>query len=115
MTQPQALEHLKLLVQPNLDPKLQVSELQDCLNQSRKMDSAGKAPVDTGWIPTWDLNYAAMLAWQMKMAKAASYFGFKDNEQQFNPQQVFAQCEKMATLYRNKISGTVEIPVPTYT
>lgn len=61
------------------------------------------------WAPTWDLNYAAELAWEQKAAKAAGRFDFTTDGQTFRRAQVLANCERMAARFRRKRAGSAPI------
>lgn len=108
------LEELKMMTAPQADPKLTAPELQSCLDRSRVVDKNGKSPSETGWIPTYNLDYAAALAWETKAAKASEYFGFKADEQQFSPEKIYDHCQQMARKYRNRLSGSIDFEPKKY-
>lgn len=49
------------------------------------------------WSPTYDVAWAAARAWRMKAAKVANQFTFSADGQQFNRDQIMANCLQMAT------------------
>lgn len=51
-------------------PALTPGQVQDAIDQSRVVDSDGRAPVDPGWVPTWNGYYVAALLMDMKAAQA---------------------------------------------
>lgn len=61
----------------------------------------------TMWGPTWDLDLAAMLAWERKAQKVAGRFDFTTDGQTFNRRQVYGHCVTMADRYRRRLSGTI--------
>jgi len=67
--------------------------------------------VDAGseWAPTWDLDYAAELGWEMKAGKAAGRFDFTTDGQTFRRGQVITHCNEMAARYRRKRFGSAPI------
>lgn len=50
-------------------PTLTGQQVQDALNASRIVDSEDRAPVDPGYVPTWNGYYAAALLLDMKAAQ----------------------------------------------
>ncbi len=63
----------------------------------------------SGWAPTWDLDYAAELGWQMKAGRAAGRFDFTTDGQTFRRGQVITHCQQMAASFRRKRAGSAPI------
>lgn len=61
----------------------------------------------TKWTPTWDLNAAAALGWQIKAGKASSRFNFASDGQNFQRAQTFDHCRQMERSFRRKVSSGV--------
>ncbi len=58
----------------------------------------------TAWAPTWNLDLAAMYAWERKAAVASSRYTFTTDGQQFQRAQVAASCLSMADRFRRRLS-----------
>lgn len=58
----------------------------------------------TAWAPTYNLDLAAMFAWEAKAAVASSRYTFTTDGQQFQRAQVAATCMAMADRYRRRLS-----------
>lgn len=56
------------------------------------------------WTPTYDLNYAASLAWELKAAIAATRISFTSEGARFDRDQYIANCQAMRAMYVNKIA-----------
>ena len=78
----------------------------DAADRTRTIDDGGVVWADNGtmWAPTWNLNLAAMLAWERKAAIASSRYTFTTDGQQFQRAQVAASCLAMADRYRRRLS-----------
>jgi hypothetical protein len=61
------------------------------------------------WKPTWDLNAAAARGWELKAGKAAGRFDFGTDGQTFQRSQIIAQCNRMAGIYRRKITASAPV------
>lgn len=59
------------------------------------------------WTPTYDLNYAAYLAWGLKAAKAASRISFSTEGASFQRQQYIANCFAMQRQYGARLNYSV--------
>ena len=51
-------------------PTLTPEQVQAAIDASRVVDSEGRAPVDAGWVPTWNGYYAAALLMDQKAVQA---------------------------------------------
>lgn len=58
------------------------------------------------WAPTWDLDAAAAMGWELKAGKAAGRFDFTTDGQTFRRGQIIDHCQKMAATYRRRVSGS---------
>lgn len=64
-----ATEWLIEVVQPDTAPALSASAIDDVLDVSQVVDAEGRAPVDPGYVPTWNLFYAAALLLEQKAGR----------------------------------------------
>lgn len=107
MDHDQAKAKLSRMVAATEDPILDDDALEELLTGALITDPQGRLPNETGYIETWDLNFAAASGWDEKAGKASGRFGFSEDSQTFNRQQVFDHCERMARRYR---SGAQLVP-----
>lgn len=70
-------------------------------------DADGRAPTDTGWVGTWDLNAAAAEGWRMKAGKVAGDFNFSADNASYSKADVLAHCLEMETKYAALSHGTM--------
>ncbi len=63
-------------------------ELDLLVQASRAVDSAGLAPTDAGWVPTFDVEEAVLAGLRLKLLKAAPNFAFSTDGQTFQRHQV---------------------------
>jgi hypothetical protein len=71
MDRTEALTALTDMVQASTPPTLTDDQLNGFLDASRVVDTDGRAPVDAGYVETFDLDYAAALAFETKADHAA--------------------------------------------
>ena len=103
------LDQLKLITAWDDKPELTEDELTKLLAGAALADSNGKAPADTGWIETYDLNSAASAAWLIKAARAAATTEVEGTDPAVVTSKVFDNCRAMARIYAAKRAATVVI------
>ena len=113
MTEAAAAIEIALLSAASKSPKLSDEQLQYCVRKCRRVDARGRTSVNTLtgiadplWIPTFDTTYGTMLAWQMKVGNASAMHDVKDAGLEMSREQVVTNCERMAALWKSKISGS---------
>ncbi len=109
MTEAEAQARLERMTAASSVPTLDAAEISDLLAMSRTVDSAGLAPSDANWTPTYELNRGAAEGWRWKAAKAAGDYDFKTDGQDFSRSQVLDHCERMAAMYARRIHGTITV------
>lgn len=77
------------------------------LDSYASQDNDGRAPSDTGWVGTWDLNAAAAEGWRMKAGKVAGDFNFSADNASYSKADVLAHCLEMETKYASLCHGTM--------
>lgn len=61
-----ATEWLEQMIQPGTTPVLPPGSVEQALDASQVVDADGRAPVDDGYVPTFNVNYAAALLLEQK-------------------------------------------------
>lgn len=64
-----AIAWLEEAVQPGTAPTLSPEATEAALDMSKVVDSEGRAPVDDGYVPTFNVNYAAALLLEQKAGR----------------------------------------------
>lgn len=59
------------------------------------------------WDGTWDLNRAAAEGWRIKAGLVSNRHSFGSNQGNYNPEQLFEHCMRMAEHYGNKSFGSI--------
>lgn len=90
-------------------PELRAEELDWCLRRARRPDPAGCTPDMAEYVGTYDMNYAALLAWRLKAGKCANFHGVTTQGRNFNAGEVHAHCMAMIAEYRRSLNGTVTV------
>lgn len=97
----------------DLEPSLQLYEVEAIVERSARPDGEGNAPGTDGWTATYDLNAATAMAWERKAAMVAtSKFDVTVDGQTLRRSQVYEHCMAEAKRYRSRIVGTVRRDVP---
>ncbi len=105
-----ARELLAATVQQTIEPVLTDTELDLALALMATVDSAGLAPKDVGYVPTYSasrLPVAAARCWQMKAGKCVNKVFFMADGSSFSAGQMFDHCMQMAELARKEIIGSI--------
>lgn len=92
----------------DLPPLINV-ELDGCLIRARRPDPCGCVAGDPGYVGTYDMNYAAFLAWHLKAGKCANFHATTTQGRVFQAGEVFAHCQAMMAEYRRFLNGTLLI------
>jgi hypothetical protein len=102
----QAWTRLKAMTAADSAPVLSPDEIELLLTMHRLADAAGVAPGAEGWVPTWDLNRAALEGWRWKAGKAAGSFDFQADGASYNRSQILEHCERMIAQYRRRANSS---------
>ena len=86
------IDKLTTLVAADDLPTLSVTELQGIVDRSGG-----------------DLNYAASLGWELKMAKSATMIDFSADGATFNRKQFIEHAQIMRDMYMNRVGVTLKV------
>lgn len=121
LTEEEARERIARMTAAAYEPVLDEGELDDLIALAKRPDVDDRDPEDDGWVPTWDLNFAAAEGWGYKAAKVAGDFDYTDDAGNYRRQQVFEMCAAREKHYRSRAIGslpisrntpTEELPIP---
>jgi hypothetical protein len=68
----------------------------------------------TGYVTTYDLNWAAAKLWETKAARCVDCVGGSAGGSGFAFDEIFAHCREMAAYYRRGVNSTVRMPAVEY-
>lgn len=91
----------------DVDPKLTAQDVDDLLEDHARVDAEGRLPDHDEWEPTYDLNMAAAAGWDLKAALCAHQVGFSADGASFHLEQLRANAEAQAELYRKRAAGAI--------
>ena len=109
LTEEEALERITRMTAATYEPLLADAELADLVALAKRPDADGALPDATGWIPTWDLNFAAAEGWSWKASKAATDFDYSDDAGSYSRKQVYDMCADREKYYRSRALGSLPI------
>lgn len=110
-----ALNLLTVHTQATVDPVLSAAELGVLLDDMAGVDAEGRAPSETGWVPTYEraaLPSVVVLGWEMKAAKAAPEVTYAADGAQFSNSDVYAHCLAQADRWRRRVIVSIPAAVP---
>lgn len=105
MTETAAAEELAVRVDATSWPTLSSGELVTIVRRARRVDPDGNLISDAGYRFTCDLDWAEMVAWQMKAARAVTAVDFTADGSSMSRSQIGEQCRQMAALAAQRVSG----------
>lgn len=105
MTEDQARARLERMVAAGTFPELDTDEITDLLDQARQPDSAGRAPTDDAWEPTFELYRAAAEGWRWKAGKVAPDYSFGIDDQTSHQSDIHKHCLAQVTMYAALADG----------
>lgn len=104
-----AKTQLSHMTAATLEPVLSDDDLNALLALAAIPDHVGLIVTDVGWVPTYDLNYAAAEGWRWKAAKAASSYAFVMDGDNPTASWLHVRCKNMADAYSRKIVTSVPV------
>lgn len=106
----EARSYIALRLQPDVDPVITASELDQLLEVAATADADGRVPTDDGWIPTYDVvgcHRAIVDGFEVKIAKAAGRVDFTADTQSFKRSQLLDRLESQRDLHARRINVSV--------
>lgn len=101
-------EKLKKITAWNVEPLLTDTEIDELLLQGAVADKEGNGPASEDWVPTYDLNSAAVAGWLIKAGRAASTTETEPDSVNVTSR-VFANCLRMSRVYSSKRASSVSV------
>jgi hypothetical protein len=105
MTEAEARARLQRMIAATEEPILATTDIDDLVAQAKRPDSAGLAPSDPSWTPTWNLDSAAAEGWLWKAGKASPNYSFGIDASRDMQSDVFAHCMTMHEHYKQSSSS----------
>lgn len=106
----EAQARLEIMVAADSAPTLSETEIGYLLTMCKLADSAGRAPDNDDWDPTWDLNRGAAEGWRWKAGKIAGDFNFSEAGGSYHLSDAVQHCQQMADRYRRRIISNPVLP-----
>jgi len=97
MTEAEARARIISFCDAEREPVLSSADVDILVAISKSADKYGLLPTDTGWTPTWNINYATAQGWLLKATKLPDRYLFMSGGKMFSRNQFFEHC---MVLYR---------------
>jgi hypothetical protein len=108
-TEPQIRELIEKFTQADREPTLSQVEIDDLVQRSKRQDSAKRPPTDADWEPTWNINAAVALAWELKAGAVATDFDIRSADQDLKRSQMQAMCLKQADRWKARVTESPQL------
>lgn len=96
----------------NVAPVISDATLDDLIRGCRRPDLMGRSPSDVMWIPTFDIAYAEVRGWDLKLALLSSGYDFSADGSKFSLSQAFDQAKTMRAMAAKRCTYAVKSPKP---
>lgn len=106
----EARAYIALRLQPDVDPVITASELDQLLEVAAVPDADGRAPTDPDWSPSYDIdgcNRAIVDGYDVKIAKAAGRVDFTADTQSFRRSQLLDRLEAQRAKFARRVNVSV--------
>ncbi len=101
-----ARDFLVLRTAADLEPVVTNANVETFLNECKLADSAGRAPTDAAWVPTWDLDLAEAMIYERKAALISQQVTFERDGSKFDlTDRVNGYKERAEKARRRRIGG----------
>jgi hypothetical protein len=110
MNEIEAKARIAELVAMNDEPQLASHDLDRLTELAARKDEYGRARGEAGWVPTWNIPYAAAKGWELKSTRLTTKFMFMSGGKMFSRNQMFEHCMQMARHFRGQ-QGIGSIPL----
>lgn len=107
--EPDVRARFERMVSASTDPVLSSDDVDQLLVLARRADPDGRAPSDSGWIPTYDLRAAAAEGWRWKAGMVSDRFGYSADGEKVDRQQLLEHCLEMAKTYAKGSTGVTSL------
>ena len=108
-TEPQIRELIEKFTQADRKPELSQIEIDDLVLRSKRQDSSKRPPTDAAWEPTWNINAAVALGWELKAAMLATQFDIRSADQDFKRSQMYEMCLKQSNRWKARVTESPQM------
>lgn len=103
-------ELIVTLTQGAVEPTLAETEIDLLVRQARRRDRDNRRPDQDGWIPTWSVNGAVAMGWEMKAGKVSNMTTFSSGTQKVNRQELITNFMAMSDRWKQRDNSDVALP-----
>lgn len=110
-----ARTYIETRLQPDVDPVLTSTEVDELVTLAKCEDEDGNLPGDDGYVDTYNTpgcHYAIAQGYEIKYAKAVGRFSFTTDGQTFTRNQTLDHLEHMRARHAAKVQRTVKTGRP---
>lgn len=102
---PQMIRALRRMVADPEEATFTDAELASVLEGHPLVDSAGRTPAHSQWLPSYDLNGAAAELWEARAGLLAGNFDFTADGATYNRRQAYENAVAQARRYRSRAAA----------
>lgn len=109
-TEAQIRAEIIRFTQAERQPTLAEEEIDDLVLRSKRQDSEGRPPTDEDWEPTWNINAAVALGWELKAAYVATDFDVRSADQDLKRSQMHEMCLRQSDRWKRRVTESPQLP-----
>ena len=109
MTEDVVRRRIEVFTQAGSEPKLSPEALEELVRMSKREDSSKRPPTDANWEPTWNINAAVALGWEMKAAAVVTDFDIRSADQDLSRSQMHEMCLKQADRWKRRVTESPQL------
>lgn len=108
-TEAQIRAEIIRFTQAERQPILDEEEIDDLVARSKREDGEKRPPTDEDWEPTWNINAAVALGWELKAGKLATDFDIRSADQDLKRSQAYEMCLRQADRWKRRVTESPQL------
>lgn len=108
-TETQIRDLIIRFTQAEREPALDSEEIDELVLRSKRPDSSNRPPTDESWEPTWNINAAVALGWELKASRLATDFDIRSADQDMKRSQAYEMCLRQSDRWKRRVMESPQI------
>jgi hypothetical protein len=108
-TEAQIRELIVRFTQADRQPILTDTEIDNLVARSKRQDSSRRPPTDAAWEPTWNINAAVAVGWELKAALVVTDFDVRSADQDLKRSQMHEMCLRQADRWKRRVTDSAQL------
>lgn len=108
-TEDQIRRKIEVFTQAENEPRLLTEQIDELVLRSKRPDSSNRPPTDADWEPTWNINAAVALGWELKASALATDFDIRSADQDLKRSQMYEMCLRQSDRWKRRVTESPQI------